>query len=153
LHRHSATKAGPFISGSSWIQYLFSARVADLSRVQPTGAIVMKRITQIFFFGLVLSISSVALAGQDHDRNEHRGYYGDQRHHAHQHDRNFNRRDGHRHIVRHAGHAPGHFHHGRLCNAWHPRSYVAPVVRYGYGDPGLVIVFQPGAGLYLGAGR
>lgn len=114
----------------------------------------MKRMTQLFLLGLALSISSVALAGQDRNRNDHRGYYGDQRHHAHQHDRDFDRRrDSHRHHVRHAVHAPGHFHRGRLCNEWHSHRYVTPVVRYGYGDSGLVIVYRPGAGLYLGAGR
>ena len=114
----------------------------------------MKRMTQIFFLGLLLSISSLALAGQDHNRNGHRGYQGDQRHHTHRHDRHDNRRhDGHRHYVRYARHAPGHFHHGRYCDAWHARGYVAPVVHYGYREPGLVIVYQPGAGIYLGAGR
>ncbi len=114
----------------------------------------MKRMTQILFFGLLLSISSAVLAGQGHDRHENRGYHGDQRHHAHHYDRHDNRRhNGHRHYVRYVRPAPGHTHHGRYCNTWHPRGYVGPIVRYGYSDPGLVIVYQQGAGLYLGGGR
>jgi len=88
------------------------------------------------------------------DRDDHGGYYGDQRHHAHQYDRHDNRRhNDHRHYARYVRPAPVHIHHGRYCNAWHPRGYVGPMVRYGYSDPGLVIVYQQGAGLYMGVGR
>ena len=114
----------------------------------------MKRMTHILFLGLVLSISSVALAGQGHDRNDNRGYYGDQRHHVHRHNRHDNRRYvDRRYVVRYANPAPVHYHHGRYCHDWHPNGYVAPAVRYGYGGPGLVIVYQSGSGLYLGGGR
>jgi len=112
----------------------------------------MKRMTQVLFLGLLLSVSSAVLAGQGRDRDDHRGYHGhhgDQRHHAQRHDRHDNRR----HYVRYVRPAPGHFHHGRYCNAWHPRGYAAPVVAYGYGENGLVIVYQPGVELYLGGGR
>lgn len=114
----------------------------------------MKRTTQIIFFGLALFISSVALAGQGHGRHDQRGYHGDQRHHAQRYDRHHDRRHhGRRHVARYAGHAPRHLHHGRYCNVWHPHGYVAPRVRYGYGDPGLVIVYRQGAGLYITGGH
>lgn len=113
----------------------------------------MKRMTQVLFLGLLLSVSSVALAGHDHDRDGRRGHHGDRNHHAHQYDRRGDRRHNGHHHARYVNHAPRHSHHGRYCNAWHPRGYVTPVVRYGYGEPGLVIIYQPDAGLYLGAGR
>lgn len=114
----------------------------------------MKRMTPILFLGLLLSISSAALAGQGHGRDDHRGHHGDRRHQAHQHGHHHDRRhDGHPHIVRYAGRAPGHFHHGRFCGDWHSRGYVAPLVRYGYHDPGVVIVYQRGAGIYVAGGR
>ena len=114
----------------------------------------MKRMTQMLLLGLLLSISSAVLAGQGHDRYGNRGYHGDQRQHDHHHDCwDSHRHSGHHRNVRYARQAPGHIHHGRYCNAWHPRGYVAPLVRYGYGNPGFVIVYQQGAGLYLGGGR
>lgn len=113
----------------------------------------MKRMTQIFFLGLILSVSSVAMAGQDRHRNGHDVYYGDQRHNAHQYERHHDRRHGRRHYVRSERHARRHSHHGRYCHDWHPRGYVAPHVRYGYDRPGLVIVYGPRTGLYIGGGR
>jgi len=107
----------------------------------------MKRLIPVLLFGLLLSISSIALADRGHNRNH--GYQGDQRHHTHQYDR----RHDHRHYVRHDRHARRHLHNGRYCYDWHPRGYVAPVVRYAYSAPGLVIVYEPGPGLYIAGGR
>jgi len=113
----------------------------------------MKRMTQILSLGLLLSISSVALAGQG---NDHDGYYGGQHRYTHQNsrynDRHHDRR-GHRHYVKNHRHAHRHSHHGHYCYDWHPRGYVAPAVRYGYNSPGLVIVYQPRTGLYIDGGR
>ena len=113
----------------------------------------MKRMTQILFLGLILSASSVALAGQDHYRNGHDVYHGNQRHNAQQYARHHDRRHGQRHAVRHDRLARRHSHRGRYCHDWHPRGYVAPYVRYGYNSPGLVIVYGPGSGLYISGGR
>jgi len=108
----------------------------------------MKRVTQILFFGLLLSISSMALADKGHGRNGNEGYYGDRGQHSHQYDRN-----DRRHYVRNDRHARRHLHNGRYCYDWHPRGYVAPRVRYAYNTPGLVIVYEPRAGLYIAGGR
>jgi len=126
----------------------------------------MKRMTQILSLGLLLSISSVALAGQGNGRNNHDGYNGGQHQNTHQNDRynNYhNDRDnyrsyskhgqGHRHYTQNHRYARRHAHQGRYCYAWHPYGYVAPRVRYGYSNPGLVIVYQPSAGLYIGGGH
>lgn len=125
----------------------------------------MKRMTQLLSLGLLLSISSVALAGQGNDRHGHDGYYGHtggQRHNARQNERHNNRhshRDDHRHHSRHGHdsrhhmetqrHAHRHSYQGRYCYAWHPRGYIAPRMHPGYSRPGLVIVYQPDAGLYI----
>lgn len=114
------------------------------------------RITQILSLGLLLSISSFALAGQGRDRNDHGGHYGGQYHNTHQNDRYGDRhqhRNDHRHYVTNHRHARRHLHQGRYCYEWHPNGYIAPVVRYGYHSPGLVIVYQPSSGLYIGSGH
>ncbi len=111
----------------------------------------MKRMTQILTLGLLLSISSVALAGGGKDRNHHDGYHGGQHHNTHHYDRHHGRQ-GHRHYAKHNRHARRHSHHGRYCNDWHPHGYVAPRVRYGYSSPGLVFVYQPNTGLYIESG-
>lgn len=125
----------------------------------------MKRMTQILSLGLLLSISSVALAGQGNDRHGHDGYYGNtggQRHNARQSDRHNNRHNDrnnqrhyskhgrdNRHYVENQRHAHRHSHQGRYCHDWHPRGYVAPRMYSGYSRPGMVIVYQPNAGLYI----
>lgn len=126
----------------------------------------MKRMTQILSFGLLLSISTVALAQKGYDRNGYDGYYensgrqhhsarrNDQyyRHHNHRHDRRHyakHHRHGNRHYVKNWRHARRHSHHGHYCYDRHPRGYVVPR-RYGYGGPGLVISYEPRAGLYIG---
>ena len=116
----------------------------------------MKRMTQILSLGLLLSISSIALAGQGHGRNGHDGYSGGQRHNSHQNERYDNRnhyRYANRYYVANSRYAPRHLHHGRYCYDWHPYGYAAPVVRYGYRSPGLVIVYQPNTGLYIDGGH
>jgi hypothetical protein len=116
----------------------------------------MKRMTQILSLGLLLSISSVALAGGGNGRNDHDGYNGEQYRNTHQNDRyddRHNDRKGHRHYVNNNRHARRHSHQGHYCNNWHPRGYVAPRMHYGYSSSGLVIVYQPNAGLYIGGGR
>jgi hypothetical protein len=129
----------------------------------------MKRMTQILSLGLLLSVSSVALAGQNNDRNSHDGYYDNssrQHHNARQNDHYNNRHNdrddrrqyskhshGNRHYVENKRHAHQHSQHGRYCYDWHPRGYVAPRMRYGYNRPGLVIVYQPSAGLYINSGH
>lgn len=111
----------------------------------------MKRMTQILTLGLLLSISSVALAGRGNDRNHHDGYHGGQRHSTHHYDRHHGRH-GHRHHAKHNRHARRHSHHGRYCHDGHPRGYVAPRVRYGYSSPGVVLFYQPDTGLYIEGG-
>jgi len=129
----------------------------------------MKRMTQILSLGLLLSISSVALAGQGNDRHGNGGYYGNsggQHHNVRQNDRysRHNDRDDHRqysihdrygnrHYVENNRYARRHSHQGRYCYDWHPRGYVAPRMRYGYSGPGLVFVYQPNAGLYIHGGN
>ena len=134
----------------------------------------MRRMTRILSLGVLLSISTVALAGKGNDRNGHDGYYdnsggqhqndrynrhrndryddGYNRHHNDRYDRrkySKHHRHGNRHYVNNGRHGRRHGHHGR---DWYPRGYVAPRVRYGYSAPGLVIVYQPGAGLHIGGG-
>jgi len=113
----------------------------------------MKRMTQILSLGLLLSISSVALAGHGNDRNGHDGYYGNsgaQHYNARDNHRQYsNRGYNNRYYGANGHHARRHSHHGRYCYDWHPRGYVAPRMRYGYSSPGLVLVYQPGAGLYI----
>ena len=121
----------------------------------------MKRMTQILSLGLLLSVSSLALAGGSHDRNHRDGYYGQQDHHAGQ-NGHYNKHKKHRkhskhhrrdqHYVNNHRHARRHSHHGRYCHDWHPRGYVERRVQYGYSNPGLVIVYQPREGLYIGGG-
>jgi len=113
----------------------------------------MKRMTQILSLGLLLTISSVALAGHGNDRNGHDGYYGNsgaQHYNARDDHRQYSNHGHHnRYYVQNRHHARRHSHYGRACYAWHPRSYVAPRMRYGYSGPGLVIVYQPRTGLYI----
>ena len=116
----------------------------------------MKRMTQILSLGLLLSISSVALADRGNDRNDHGGYSGGQHRNNHQNYRHADRRyyrSGQRHYVNDYRYAPRHSHHGHYCYDWHPYGYAAPVVSYGYRSPGLVIVYQPRAGLYIDGGH
>lgn len=126
----------------------------------------MKRMTRILFLGVLLSISTVALAGKGNDRNGHDGYSDNsgRQHHNARHDDHYNRhhddrydrrhyskhhRHGNRHYVNNRRHARRHSHHGRRCYDWHPHGYVAPRMRYGYSGPGLVIVYQPIVGLHI----
>ena len=129
----------------------------------------MKRMTRILSLGLLLSISTVALAGKGNDRNGHDGYYdnSDRQHHNARHDDRYNRyrndrhdrrhyakhhRHGNRHYVNNKRHARRHSHHGYYCYDRHPRGYVAPRLRYSYSGPEFVIVYQPSAGLYVRGG-
>lgn len=129
----------------------------------------MKRTTRILFLGLLLSISTVALAGKGHDRDGPDGYYGYSggQHHNARHNSHYNRhyndrydrrhyakhhRHGNRHYVNHRRHARRHSHYGHYCYDWHPRGYVAPYARYGYIGPGLVIDYRPGVRLHIGGG-
>ena len=129
----------------------------------------MKRMARIMYLGLLLSISTVALAGKGNDRNGHDGYYDNaggqhrnahrsdhySRHHNDRHDRRHvsrHHRHGNRHYVNNRRYARRHSHHGYYCFDWHPRGYIAPRVRYGYGGPGLVIDYRPGVGLHIGGG-
>lgn len=129
----------------------------------------MRRMTRILFLGVLLSISTVALAGKGNDRNGHDGYYdysGGQQNNA-RHDDDYNRhhndrydrrhyskyhRHGNRHYVNNRRHARRHSHHGRHCYDRYPRGCVAPHVRYGYSGPGLVIDYRSSAGLHIGGG-
>ncbi len=127
----------------------------------------MKRMTQILSLGLLLSISSVALAERGNDRNNYGGNYGGQHYNSYQYDRHDNYRNyrdgrrqysrhdryGRRHYVNNNRYAPRHLHQGRYCYDWHPYGYVAPRVRYGYSVPGLVIGIRPNVGIYIGDGR
>jgi len=117
----------------------------------------MKRMTQILSLGLLLTISSVALAGHGNDRNGHDGYYGNSgtQHYSARDDRRQYSNHGYdnRYYVQNRHHARRHAHYGRACYAWHPRGYVAPRMRYGYNSPGLVIVYQPRTGLYIEGGH
>jgi len=113
----------------------------------------MKRMTQIFSLGLLLSVSTFALAGNGHDRNHRDGYYDAQRHHVSQNVRYSHHRQHSKHHQHGNRHARRHSHHGRYCNDWHPRGYVAPRMHYGYSNPGLVIVYQPRQGFYIGGGH
>jgi hypothetical protein len=115
----------------------------------------MKRMTQILTLGLLLSISSAALAGRGNDRNDYDGYYGGQRHNSYQNHRYDNYRNDHgarRHHVQNNRYARRHSHQHRYSYARYPYGYVVPRVRYGYSNPGLVIVYRPSAGLYIGDG-
>lgn len=130
----------------------------------------MRRMTRILSLGVLLSISTVALAGKNNDRNGHDGYYdnsGRQHHTARHNDydnRHYNNdrydrrhyskhhRYGKRHYVNNKRHARRHSHHGYRCYDWHPRGYVAPRVQYRYGGPELVIVYQPSVGFHIGGG-
>jgi len=113
----------------------------------------MKRMTQVLLFGLLLSISSIALADRGHDRNGHDGHHGNRGHHAYQYDGRRDHRPRHRHDAYYYRPAPRHLHHGRYCHDWHPRGYVAPRSVYAYREPGLVIVLDPRTGLYISSGR
>ena len=140
----------------------------------------MKRMTQILSLGLLLSLSTIALAGGGHDRNHRDGYYDGQYRHAsndvrygkhlrkhskhHRHGKRHyvkHHRHGKRHYVKHSRHAgrnshrhsQRHSHRGRYCYDWHPRGYVAPRMHYGYSSPGVVIIYEPREGLFIGAGR
>ena len=120
----------------------------------------MKRMTQVLALGLLLSASTVALAGNGNDRNHRDGYYDGQHHHASQnvrynkHHRQHSKHHhhGNRHYAKNNRHARRHSHHGRYCYDWHPRGYVVPRMHYGYSSPGLVIDYQPREGLYIGGG-
>ena len=115
----------------------------------------MKRMTQILSLGLLLSVSTVALAKGGHERNQHDGYYDGQNRHTKQNVR-YNNHNHHRHgdryYTKNNRHARRHSQHGHDCYDWHPRGYVTPRVHYGYSSPGLVIVYQPREGLYIGGG-
>ena len=127
----------------------------------------MRRMTRILSLGLLLSISTVALAGKGNDRIDYDGYYDNsgRQHHNARHDNHYNghrndrhdrrhyakhHRHGNRHHVNNRRHARRHSHHGHYCYDWHPRGYVAPRMRYGYSGPGLLIDYRPGIGLYIG---
>ena len=129
----------------------------------------MKRMTRILSLGLLLSLSTVAMAGKGNDRNGHDGYYDNsgRQHHNARHDDRYNghrkghydrhhyakhHRHGNRHYAKNKRHARRHSHHGYYCNDWHPRGYVAPRTHYRYGGPELVIVYQPTTGLYIEGG-
>ena len=129
----------------------------------------MRRMTRILSLGVLLSISTVALAGKGNDRNGHDGYYdnsggqhqnarhgdGYNRHHNDRYDRRHyskHHRHGNRHYVNNRRHARRHSHHGQHCYDWYPRGYVVPRMRYGYNGPGLVIDYRSGAGLHIGGG-
>lgn len=114
----------------------------------------MKRMTQILSLGLLLSISTLAFAGHGDDRNHRKGHYDGHHHYARHSDRHYSKRRHHgkRHHVKNHRHARRHSHHGRYCHDWHPRGYIAPRVVYGYSSPGLVIVYEPSAGIYIGGG-
>jgi len=123
----------------------------------------MKRTTRILSLGLLLSISSAALAGEG---DRHDGYYGNsgEQHHGTRQDVHYNsyhndrrhnskhHRHGKRHYVSNKRHARRHSHHDRYCYDRHPRAYVAPRAHYGYRSPSLEIVYQQGAGFYIGGG-
>ena len=129
----------------------------------------MKRMTRILSLGLLLSISTVALAGKGNDRNGHDGYYDNsgRQHQNARHNDHYNsyrsdrhdhrhyakhKRHGNRHYVNNRRHARRHSHHGRHCYNRYPRGYVTPHVRYGYSGPGLVIEYRSSAGLHIGGG-
>ena len=129
----------------------------------------MKRMTRILFLGVLLSISTVTLAGKGNNRNGHDGYYdnsGGQHQNARR-DDHYNRynndrydrrhyskhhRHGNRHYVNSRRHARRHSHPDYQCRDWYPRGYVAPRMRYGYSGPGLVIDYRSRAGLHIGGG-
>ena len=129
----------------------------------------MRRMTRILSLGVLLSISTVALAGKGNDRNGHDSYYDNSggqhqnarhddyynRHHNDRYDRRHyskHHRHGNRHYVNNRRHARRHSHHGHHCYDWHPRGYVAPRMHYRYSGPGLVIDYRSGAGLHIGGG-
>lgn len=128
----------------------------------------MKRVIRILSLGLLLSISTVALAGKDHDRNGHDGYYDNsgRQHHGARHDSHYkpyrDHRNHRRHYAKHyqgnrqymniRRHARRHSHHGYYCYDRHPHGYVPPRMHYSYSGPELVIVYQPGSGLHIGGG-
>ena len=118
--------------------------------------------TRILFLGVLLSISTVALAGKGNDRNGHDGYYDNsgRQHHNDYDNRHYNNRyerrhyskhhrHGKRHYVNNRRHARRHSHHGYYR---HPRGYVASRVQYRYGGPELVIVYQPSVGFHIDGG-
>ena len=129
----------------------------------------MRRMTRILSLGLLLSISTVALAGKGNDRNGHDGYYDNsgRQHHNTRRDDHYNRhrndrhdrrhyakhhRHGNRHHVNNRRHARRHSHRGHYCYDWHPRGYVSPRMRYGYIGPGLVIDYRPRVGFHISGG-
>ena len=129
----------------------------------------MRRMTRILSLGVLLSISTVALAGKGNDRNGHDGYYdssGGQHQNARHNDQyngyrndRYDRRHyskhhnhGNRHYVNNKRHARRHSHHGYVCYDWHPRGFVAPRMQYRYIGPELVIVYQPSVGFHIGDG-
>jgi hypothetical protein len=107
----------------------------------------MKRMTQVLFVGLLLSISTIALADKGHDRYGHHGRHDNRGPHAYRYDRHPGHRTGHGYYVNNHRPAPRHLHHGRYCYDWHPRRV------YAYRDPGLVIVIDPRTGLHISGGR
>jgi len=116
----------------------------------------MKRMTRILSLGLLLSISTVAMAGKGNDRNGYDGYHdnsGGQHHNARYDRRHYSKYKGHgnRHYVSNKRLARRHSHHGYYCYDRHPRGYVAPRAYYRYGGPEVVIVYQPRTGLYISA--
>jgi Ni/Co efflux regulator RcnB len=130
----------------------------------------MKRMARVLSLGLLLSISTVAMAGKGNDRNGHDGYYdnSDRQHHNARYDERYNghRKDrydrrhyakhyrhGNRHYVKNKRYARRHSHHGYYCYDWHPRGYVAPRRHYRYGGPEFMIVYQPRTGLYIDGGH
>ena len=119
----------------------------------------MKRMIQILSLGLLLSVSTVALAKGGHDRNHRDGYSDGQYRHASQnvrykHHRQHSKhhRHGDRRHVKNNRHTRRYSHHGRYCYDWHPRGYVESRPHHGYSSSGLVMVYQPSEGLYLGVG-
>ncbi|MDH4021472.1 MAG: hypothetical protein OEU84_17915 [Xanthomonadales bacterium] len=129
----------------------------------------MRRMTRILSLGLLLSISTVALAGKGNDRNGHDGYYrdaGGHHHSARHYDRGYrhhNNRYDRRHYSKHHRHGKRHYAHNKHrirrhsrhnhhCYDWYPCGYVPPHVRYRYIGPGLVIDYRSGAGLHIGGG-
>ena len=114
----------------------------------------MKHMTRILSLGLLLSVSTLAFAGHGHDRNHRDGYYGGQHHHGRQNNRHYAKKHhrGKRHHFKNNRHAGCHPHHGRYRHDWHARRYVSPRVIHKYNRPGVMIVYEPGSGFYVGGG-